>query len=187
MKQAASLLHWLTGITSLAVAAIMASVMIIARAPAPHAETAQKEITMAPAPLSARVPVNTAAWQAKPLFNPRRSDAPETTVQAQPAVPATPAPELVGLLRNRGGASFALIKSANSPSQKLLRIGQEHDGWRLAGVTRRSAILTRGAERVELKLLLDQKAPMASLGGPDPIFVQPPTPDTPSSSQRPNQ
>jgi hypothetical protein len=186
MKQAASLLHWLTGITSLAVAAIMASVMIIARAPAPHAENAQKEITMAPAPLFARAPVKTSAWQAKPLFNPRRSDAPETIAQAQPAVPVTPAPELVGLLRNRGGASFALIKSAGGP-QKLLRLGQEHDGWRLAAVTRNIAILTRGAERVELKLLLDQKAPIASLGGPDSVPAQLPTPDTPSSSQRPNQ
>jgi hypothetical protein len=107
----------------------------------------------------------------RPLFNRDR----------RPVVRRAPAPEapqasadmrLVGIVRQAGEPSRALIRFANEPAGKWIAEGEENNGWVLNAVNERSVVMESGGRLLELQLNFPQRRP-ADDAAPDQFEAKP--------------
>ena len=88
---------------------------------------------------------------------------------------------LVGIVRQDGEPSRALIRFANEPAGKWIAEGEEANGWVLRAVNEHSVVLEGGGRFHELQLNLPQRRP-AEEAAPDMFEAKPQRLDLP---QRP--
>jgi hypothetical protein len=132
-----------------------------------------------------------------PLARPRDGDAPRLRTPAEgftemvsrplfnrdrrPVVRRAPAPEapqasadmrLVGIVRQAGEPSRALIRFANEPAGKWIAEGEEINGWVLHTVHERAVVMESGGRLLELQLSFPQRRP-ADEPAPDQFEAKP--------------
>jgi general secretion pathway protein N len=101
-----------------------------------------------------------AATRNRPLFSAsRRPPIVAVPIAAPPQkeealAPSPPEQPLLTLLGTIVGpeASVAVLQGSNAEAISRLQVGQENDGWRVAGIGLRSIVVEKGAQSVELDL-----------------------------------
>jgi hypothetical protein len=130
---------------------------------APGAAAVAQESTPLANPL-AQIPLaDFAATRERPLFAPtRRPPPPAMRREAPPAPPPEPPTlRLLGVVRDGKGAR-ALTRSGGEKI-RVLRLGDEANGWRVVDITPRRILFARDA-RTSAATLFDGKKPMAPPG-----------------------
>lgn len=97
---------------------------------------------------------------ARPLFRPDRrprdTTKPEATASLRAASlrPQAPPPslELVGIIKESGGAGRALIRWGDEPTGSWVQVGHMLEGWRLSRIDARGIVLEADGRQVQLSL-----------------------------------
>jgi hypothetical protein len=96
---------------------------------------------------------------ARPLFRSDRRppDASKPQIASRESTPAHVAKlpddiQLVGIMKETGGAGRALIRSGDSPTGRWIEIGQILNGWRLSGIDAASVFFETNGETQKLSL-----------------------------------
>ena len=141
----------------------------------PVASASGDPVAVAPpafAPLPPATASDPSSLVAAPLFNARRTFAPEPIQTAVALSPPSPPPDVVGLIRTSLGGSFAVVRDGSG--QKLLTRGGTIEGWTLVAIERDAALFARGPERARARLRFgSEKAKADGITASTPAAVAP--------------